>query len=98
MMPMRLEPVASRSRVKHSNTEPLHSLLVVIKLEFNLKLKIKRKDWLLADTCQQAANHCALFESETVLKFYNLEARSYPNRSAQLQRLARILKCHLLQI
>ena len=22
---------------------------------------IKRNDWLLADTCLQAANHCALF-------------------------------------
>ena len=28
----------------------------------HLKLKIKRNDWLLADTCPQAANHCALFE------------------------------------
>ena len=27
----------------------------------NLKLKIKRNDWLLADTCPQAANHCPLF-------------------------------------
>ena len=35
--------------------------LEVIKLEFSLKLKIKRKDWLLADTCPQAANPCALF-------------------------------------
>ena len=33
----------------------------VIKLEFILKLKIKRNDWLLADTCPQAPNHCALF-------------------------------------
>ena len=33
----------------------------VIKLEYSLRLKIKRKDWLLADTCPQAANHCALF-------------------------------------
>ena len=32
-----------------------------IKLEFILKLKIKRNDWLLADTCPQAANHYALF-------------------------------------
>ena len=30
------------------------------KLEYSLKLKIKRNDWLLADTCPQAANHCAL--------------------------------------
>ena len=39
----------------------LSSGLEVIKLEFNFKLKIKRNDWLLADTCPQAANHCALF-------------------------------------
>ena len=31
----------------------------VIKLEYVLKLKIKRNDLLLADTCPQAANHCA---------------------------------------
>ena len=35
--------------------------LKVIKLEYKLKLKIKHNDWLLADTCPQAANHCALF-------------------------------------
>ena len=35
--------------------------LEVIKLEFILRLKIKGTDWLLADTCPQAANHCALF-------------------------------------
>ena len=35
--------------------------LEVVKLEFILKLKIKHNDWLLADTCPQAANHCALF-------------------------------------
>ena len=40
--------------------------LEVIKLEFILRLKIKLSDWLLADKCPQAANHCA--ESETVLK------------------------------
>ena len=33
----------------------------VIKLEFILRLKIKRNDWLLADTCPQPANHFALF-------------------------------------
>ena len=33
----------------------------VIKLEFILRFKIKRNDWPLADTCLQAANHCALF-------------------------------------
>ena len=35
--------------------------LEVIKLEFILKLKIKCNDWLLADTCLQAANRYALF-------------------------------------
>ena len=44
--------------------------LEVIKLEFILK--IKRNDWLLADTCPQVANHCALFEL-----FYYLEARCH---------------------
>ena len=35
--------------------------LKVIKLEVILRLKIKRNDWLLADKCPQAANHCPLF-------------------------------------
>ena len=35
--------------------------LEVLKPEFSLQLKIKRIDWLLADTCLQAAKHCALF-------------------------------------
>ena len=35
--------------------------LEVINLEASLRLKIKRNDWLLVDTCPQAANHCALF-------------------------------------
>ena len=48
--------------------------LEVIKLENSLRLKIKCNDWLLADTCPQAANHCAYFESENELKFYNLKA------------------------
>ena len=46
--------------------------LKVIILEFILRLKIKSNDWLLADRCLQAANHALYFESETVLKFYNL--------------------------
>ena len=43
------------------NRDDKKSGLEVIKLEYNLKLKIKCNDWLLADTCRQAANHCALF-------------------------------------
>ena len=40
-----------------------------IKLEFILRLKIKRNDWLLTDII------ALYFETETVLKFYNLEAK-----------------------
>ena len=35
--------------------------LEVIYLEYSLKLKIEHNDWLLADTCPQATNHCDLF-------------------------------------
>ena len=35
--------------------------LEVIKLEYSLRLTIKHNVWLLADTCPQAASHCALF-------------------------------------
>ena len=35
--------------------------LEVKKLEYSLRLKIKRNDWLLVDKCPQAANHCTLF-------------------------------------
>ena len=52
--------------------------LEVIKLEFFFRLKIKRHDWLLADTCPHAVRTQPIiglyFDSETVLKFYNLEA------------------------
>ena len=47
-----------------SNTDTMAvgtSGLKVIKLEYILKLKIKCNDWLLADTCPLAANHCASF-------------------------------------
>ena len=38
-----------------------HPGLKVITLEHSLKHKIKHNNWLLVDTCLQAANHCALF-------------------------------------
>ena len=44
-----------------ANSEDKFSCLEVIKLEYILRLKIKHNDWLLADTCPQAANHCVLF-------------------------------------
>ena len=40
---------------------PLVPSLEVKELDYSLKLKINRNDWLLADTYLQAANHCALF-------------------------------------
>ena len=39
----------------------LGPVLEVIKFEYSLRLIIKPNDWLLADMCSQAANHCALF-------------------------------------
>ena len=48
------KPTERRMRLAKAQIE-------AIKLEFILKLKIKRNDWLLADTCPQAANHCDLF-------------------------------------
>ena len=42
--------------------------------EVRLRLKIKHNDWLLADTCPQAANYVLYFESENELKFYNSTA------------------------
>ena len=41
---------------------------------FTLKLKIKRIDWLLADTCRKQPINALYFEFETTLTFYNLEA------------------------
>ena len=35
MMPVRLEPAALRSRVKHSTTEPLRSLKIFVCLKFS---------------------------------------------------------------
>ena len=37
----------------------------VMKLEYILKLKIKCNDWLLADKCVQAVNHCVIFYVST---------------------------------
>ena len=51
--------------------------LEVIKLEFILRLKIKRNDWLLADIE-------LYFESETVLKFYTVTPRPGMRRYARL--------------
>ena len=47
-----------------------------MKLEFILKIKIKRNDWMLAYVRKQTII-AFYFEFETVLKFYNLEARSW---------------------
>ena len=54
--------------------------LEVIKFEYILKIKIKHNDWLLADTCLQAVNHCTLFWVLNELKFYNFEARHFAKK------------------
>ena len=43
----------------YTNTESNGPGLDVIRLEYSIKLKMKSNDWLLANTCPQAANHCA---------------------------------------
>ena len=48
--------------------------LEVIKLEYILRLKIKRNDWLLAARVRKQPIIALYFESENDLKFYNLEA------------------------
>ena len=48
--------------------------LEVIKLDFNLKLKMMRNDWLLAERVRKQPIVALYFEFESVLKFYNLEA------------------------
>ena len=56
--------------------------LEVIKLEYSLRLKIKRNHWLLADTRVRKQPIIALyFESENKLKLYNLEVRFLPTTS-----------------
>ena len=45
----------------YEDKESIEPGLEVINLEFILSLKIKCNDWLLVDTCPQAANQCALF-------------------------------------
>ena len=49
--------------VLNANINPKRELtlpgLKVINFEYSFRLKIKRNDWLLVDTCPQAANHCA---------------------------------------
>ena len=53
----------------------------VIKLEFTIRLKIKRYDWVLADTSSASSQSLRFIESDTVLKFYNLEAGSSLGRT-----------------
>ena len=38
---------------------------------------MKRNDWLLADTCPEAANHYVLFQFENDIKLYNLEGAQW---------------------
>ena len=49
------------SSERQVSVQTMRSGLEVIKLKYSLRLKIKHNDWLLADTCPQATNHCDLF-------------------------------------
>ena len=46
MTPVRLEPAAPRSRVKHSSTEPLRSLLWQVKIQMKCRMK-----WHFIEVC-----------------------------------------------
>ena len=50
------------------------SCLEVIKLEYILRLKIKRNDWLPCGHVSASSQSLRSFELENELKFYNLEA------------------------
>ena len=58
-MPWKCFQPNAMTKMLHRKPSGLDSRLK--KLKYTLKLKIKHNDWLLADTLQQAANHCALF-------------------------------------
>ena len=61
MTPVRLESTASRSRVKHSTTEPLRSLKKILVAPQNLKYVLKNKDISCFKTlkcCIYHANKC----------------------------------------
>ena len=45
-----------------------------IKLEYSLKLRIKRNNWLLVDMSAKQPIIALYFESENELEFYNFEA------------------------
>ena len=50
-----------QSQATNKKLRPISPGLEFIKLKYGIKLKIKHNDWLLADMCPQAANHCAVF-------------------------------------
>ena len=62
--------------------EPRHE---VIKLELNLRLRIKCNDWLLADTCPHAANHCALFRVWDCILYLLHRRRAKAQTSMQIR-------------
>ena len=53
--------VAATTQLHICVMEIVHIQVKSPNVETSLRLKIKCNDWLLADTCPQAANHFALF-------------------------------------
>ena len=58
----------------HTTDQIMIPGLEVITLELILRLRLKRNDWLLQKRIRKQQIITLHFESETVLKFYNLEA------------------------
>ena len=55
----------------------VHPGTEVIKLEYSLKLKINRNNWLLADMCRMQPIIVLYFECEMTQVFFYLQAWSY---------------------
>ena len=69
--------------------------LGVIKLESILRLKMKRNDWLLADTCPQAANHCAFFSRRLYSRVITSRPGLGPMQENNSLELAKTMLCAL---
>ena len=65
MTPVRLEPAALRSRVKHSTTEPLPSLLIRV-VDIDLVLMVICH--LIKCSCQKLLSHTVLFLEDWLKK------------------------------
>ena len=68
--------VAEQAGLRSTWSQALKTGLEVVELRYSPRLKIKRNDWLLGDTCKQPIL-ALYFESQNELKIYNIEARYF---------------------